>query len=140
MREWLIVLICVLGYMFLVTINNIIKDCRINDEVSFGDILLGGVFTWILICINCCVKLLFYKIRDIKYKALIQDEQGNIYYCSSKQVDDIVRNSNMSRVLDWEQYRTDFKYWNKKLCHKNIPNTKYTPKQVWKRYKKYRGE
>lgn len=140
MSAWLIVLICVLSYMFLVTINNIIKDCGRNNEVSFGDILLGGVFTWILICIKCCGELLFNKIRDIKYKALIQDEQGNIYYCASKQVDDIVSNSNMHWVKDREQYKIDFKYWNKKLCHNNTPNIRYAPKQVWKRYKKYKGE
>lgn len=139
MSNWVIILLCILSYMLLVTINNIIKDFSRSDEVSIGDIILGGIFTWSLMFATMTIRKIKKLIKKIKYKSLIQDKDGNIYWCNFKDVEDILETTDFN-FANCELFVEDMKHWKLSFClNKTSPNVRYAPKQVWKRYKKYRG-
>ena len=138
MSNWIVVLICLSSYMLLISVNNIVKDLSSNAEVSKGDILLGGVFTWLLMLTLLVIKKVKDLRKRLKYKSLIEDKQGNIVWCNFKDVEKIIEETEY-KFTSGNLFDADFKYWNKDFCFHNTPNVRYAPKQVWKRYKKYRG-
>ena len=123
--------------MLLITINNIVKDLR-ADDINIGEILLGGVFTGGLILTMFIIRKIKHLNKKRKYKSLIQDTQGNIYWCNFKDVNNILETTDFDFV-DYNLFIEDMKYWKLDFCfNKTTPNVRYAPKQVWKRYKKYR--
>lgn len=137
MSNLLIIIITILIYSLLLTINILIKDWK-GYDISIGDIILSGIFTWIIMLVNLTIRKIPKIRKGMKYKSLIEDENGNIFYCNSNKVDDILENTNMKFTnKDFDEY---FKYWNKKFCSFRKPNVRYAPKIIWKQFKKYKGE
>lgn len=56
MSNCLVILICYLVFSLINTTGNILKDETHLDETSI-DIVLGGIFTWLLILLNLFINL-----------------------------------------------------------------------------------
>lgn len=88
--------------------------------------------------INLTVRKTKKLIKKSKYKSLIEDKNGNIYWCNFDKVEKIRETTELDFTRkDFSEY---FNYWNKSMCVFDRPNVRYTPKIVWKQYPKYKGE
>jgi hypothetical protein len=125
----------------VLTINTVAKDRKAID-ITPVDVLLSGVFCWVAFVafrvIYLSKKFVKQIKKQIKYKSLIIDDSGSTYFCEFTQVDKILNKNKSFKFANSDNFQADFKYWNKEFCNGYTPNVRYAPKEVWKRFKKYK--
>lgn len=136
MSWWLIVLISVLGYSLLITINNIVKDLGSGEYMNWDDFILGGIFTWLIWFTTFIVRKAKRLKKRSKYKSLIKDSEGNIYWVDFEKVDKILEDETLDfKFTEGKQFFEFYDYWDKSMCFRG-PNVRYAPKIVWKQFPK----